>query len=660
MNPPFKKTSPWQPFVFLAAVLVVFLAQPILAAPIQWTGSSNNNWDNAGNWKPTTVPGAGDDASLTSIFNKTATLNAVTPLLNSVIVEGWPWGTFTLNESGGAYALSATAETIGLWGKGVYNQSGGNNTVGSSAGTVIAGKTLQRTLVLGFNNGSSGTYNMGGGNLTTYNLMVGRRGTGHFNQSSTNVTVNNDLTVGRYGPGHGTYGMSGGALTVKGDETVGWVGNGTFTQASSLHTIGGNLFVGRSLSAGKTRTFEMLGGSLQVGKNAYIGKAGTGTFSMSGGDFSVDGNEFIGGFTSSIPLFSTVGTGSFAQIGGNHIIKGNLIIGDSLGSAGSYTMTGGSLSVAGDEFIGNYGSATFTQNGGSHSANSIALAINGQNGVTYNLNSGTVSAPNGIAIFYQTFQTQQGGIFNVTGTSTVDGRVYNFGLVNTKDANVTWNGPFKNQFSYISDHSTQIFSQDLEVLPGGFLQGLAPLDAQGNPQEVFILASNFLNNGGNPSLWNTDTTEIKFIGAPGTNHTFEVAGVDNGKPAIPNNFNWYTLDITGQNLYLKDPDGDGGAQYVGVVTGWDITGSTVNNIFGDPDSPLNLYYVPALNPLLNDLTYTFANGFGQLIPDDNTVFLVPEAASLAPAPLPPSLLLFGSGLLGMGLVGWRKKRLKGF
>jgi hypothetical protein len=599
------------------------------------------------------VPRAGDDARLTSIFNKTVTLNAATPALNSVIVDGWPWGTFTLNESGGAYALAATAETIGLWGKGVYNQSGGNNTVGSSAGTVIPGKTLQRTLVLGFSNGSSGTYNMSGGNLATYNLMVGRRGTGLFNQASTNVTVNNDLTVGRFGPSHGTYGMSGGVLTVKGDETVGWAGNGIFSQASSFHTIGGNLYVGRSLNANRTGTFEMSGGGLQVGKNAYIGKSGTGAFSMSGGDLTVSGDEFIGGFTSSIPLFSTVGAGTFAQIGGSHIVKGNLIIGDSLGSTGSYTMTGGNLSVGGDEFIGNYGSAIFTQNGGSHSANSIALAINAQNGVTYNLNGGTVSAPNGIAIYYKTFQPQQGGIFNVTGTSTVNGRMYNFGLVNAKDANVTWNGPFKNQFSYISDHSTQIFSQDLEVLTGGFLKGIAPLDSQGNPQDIFTLASNFLNPGGDPSLWNTDTAEIKFIGTPGTNHTFEVAGVDNGKPALPSNFNWYTLDITGQNLYLKDPNGGGGAQYVGVLTGWDITGSTVNNIFGDPDSPLNLYYVPALNPLLNDLTYTLANGFGQLLPDENTV---PKADSLASTPLPPSALLLGSGLLGMGLLGWRRRR----
>ena len=36
-----------------------------------------------------------------------------------------------------------------------------------------------------------------------------------------------------------------------------------------------------------------------------------------------------------------------------------------------------------------------------------------------------------------------------------------------------------------------------------------------------------------------------------------------------------------------------------------------------------------------------------------------SGAAVDPVPVPPTIFLMGSGLLGLGLVGWQRKRLKG-
>jgi hypothetical protein len=59
---------------------------------------------------------------------------------------------------------------------------------------------------------------------------------------------------------------------------------------------------------------------------------------------------------------------------------------------------------------------------------------------------------------------------------------------------------------------------------------------------------------------------------------------------------------------------------------------------------LNLYYDKnlAINAYLGGLDYIITGGAGGML--------------IAHTPLPPSALLLGSGLLGLGLLGWRRKR----
>jgi hypothetical protein len=110
--------------------------------------------------------------------------------------------------------------------------------------------------------------------------------------------------------------------------------------------------------------------------------------------------------------------------------------------------------------------------------------------------------------------------------------------------------------------------------------------------------------------------------------------------------------LFGQTVHLLDGNTTniGTAQYVKVLLGADVNYATrfVNNIFDDAGSPINIYYDPKAlaNLYLLGLDYTFAGG-GMLIADASV-----------PTPLPPSALLLGSGLFGLGLLGWRRKKVK--
>ena len=434
--------------------------------------------------------------------------------------------------------------------------------------------------------------------------------------------------------------MSTGSLHVGLDEIVGREGNGTFTQSIGSHTIDGNLILAQN-TAGKTGTFKMSSGSLSVG-----------------------GNEIIG----------NTGIGDFTQSSGSHKITGNLTLADLAGSTGTYTMKSGSLNVTGDEVIGNNGPATFTQSSGSNSAKTISLAKNAP--ATYNLNGGSVSASSpaldAIHIngpYDNNIPSAIGGNFNVTGKATVNGNVTNDGLVKTTNANVTWNGIFTNNSAYVSDPgSKQTFKKDLVVNSNGYLVGQAPLGGSYTPpvagqpfaQDLFLVEGNLVNQSTLPNKWNTINAGLQFVSnGASTSHNFDIAGIDNGQPghfhvgapgniAAANNFAWFDLNITGQTITLKDVGAAGGAQYVGLfiddLANVDTVNHIVKNIIGDNTATLNIYYDPDIvdNAYLGDATYSFLSGNGQLIPYHT--------------PLPPSVVFLGSGLLGMGLLGYRRKR----
>jgi hypothetical protein len=416
----------------------------------------------------------------------------------------------------------------------------------------------------------------------TEDIGVFVNGTGAFTQSGgTNQvgTLNLRLLVGS----NGTYNLMGGSLSAS-NEFVGNSGIGAFTQNGGTNRISNNFFVGHSLS-------------------------GSGTYTLNDGSLRVYNNETIG----------NSGIGAFTQSGGTNRVAA-IVLGNLSGSSGTYDLSAGSLSTS-FEYVGFSTTGAFTQSGGTDKVVILDLASNSGGSGTFNLQGGSLSAT--------TININAGGTFNVTGTpQPVTGNVINSGTVHVSNATVTWNGTFTNNGAYVSNPSTQTFS-DLTVQSNGYLVGGAG--------DLFKVSGNFVNNSTQNTLWNTAAATLQFTGTLGTNHNLSITGPDNGPTGGPGDFSWATLKIDDQIINLL---GDSNAAlYVGVITGVDFTGTTANNINGTT-SVLNIYYDPTLNGYLNDATYIFASGSGKLIP----------------TPLLASVLLLGSGLLGLGLLGRRRKK----
>ena len=122
--------------------------------------------------------------------------------------------------------------------------------------------------------------------------------------------------------------------------------------------------------------------------------------------------------------------------------------------------------------------------------------------------------------------------------------------------------------------------------------------------------------------------------------------MDNGPHGQASNFTWGTLNLTGQKLVLFDGNttNPSTALYAEAVIGATFSGNTLTDITNADANPINIYYNVhlAANAYLGGLSYTIPGGGGGML--------------IAHAPVPPSVLLLGSGLLGLGALGWRRRR----
>jgi hypothetical protein len=482
--------------------------------------------------------GMGGEGTMTQEAGTTHTLAANGAAYGTLIIGGWdsPSGKGTYNMNGGQ--LTAEQITVGYKGIGTFNQNGGINQ--TTNGFFVGGSTGQ-----GFYNLNAGELN------SAKCEFVGLQGAGTFTQNGGANHISGGyqiwqapwdpawkqyagLNLGRNVGSSGTYNLLGGNLTVLNASIIGDRGYGEFNLGygdkdsgkyvgDGIHTTG-DLYVGyRTQSSAPSSVYNLFSGTLNV-----VGGSGLMGFTIIGGKD-----------------YGPVGTGVFNQFGGVHNTSG-LFLADTPGSSAAYNLSGGTLNISGwGASIGGAGAGVFNQSGGTHViAEDLYIANQpGSNG-TYNLSGGTlevstVGSLNTGITNNDTFNYSGGeliihkgvftnsGTFNLSGggTRTVNGNVVNGinGTMNVTNTEAVFAGTFINRGAYISDPSSNYFT-DLVVEQEGYLVGGAG--------DSFNFRGGLSSQSTNSS-WNTVGATIAFIG-PGS-HTLSL------DHANPNSFHWGTL-----------------------------------------------------------------------------------------------------------------------
>jgi hypothetical protein len=308
---------------------------------------------------------------------------------------------------------------------------------------------------LGLANGQSGTLTMSAGTLTS-SMVVGVTGAGVVVQSGGSVTASVELGANVGSTGY--YTLSAGTLS--GSEIIGGDGTGVFTQTGGFNDTYPTMTIG--YTTGSSGTYALSGGSVSAynlilgvdvnGVNGHVNglpTGGDGVFIQSAGNVSVtnqlrvaessfttsnttDTYSLSGGTLSvaDLELVGVGGTGTFAQSGGlNEFTYGNsadLYLGEP--TPGTYTLSGGVLTnqdsaVPFNEYVGYESTGTFVQSGGSNEptgfpsfqSGSGSLYVGGGGRGNYLLSGGTLGYSNGALTAGFTEYISATGSFTQTG-----------------------------------------------------------------------------------------------------------------------------------------------------------------------------------------------------------------------------------------------------
>ncbi len=425
----------WRPWL-----VMVLSLQATKAATISWTGTTGD-WSDPTNWGGT-LPTSSDDAYITN--DGTADVSqGQSDICNNLYLGNSGTGqSGTILMNGGSITWTH-AEYVGYSGIGTFTQSGGATNSHSGIYDLEA-------LYLGYNPGSSGTYNLSGtGILSAKYEYIGLYGSsGLFHQSGGTNTVKSGLYIrqtGQYKLSGGTMQITGGlanagifdfdngpgVLNVAANSLVNLAMPGSSllnTGSATLNVGAGSLLIvpadfdttttfahynneGRLHIAGTPLNIDVgqtITGWGAIADHVYCqgtinasqidllnGLTISGTGSVNTINLAVD-DTYSGMNGGNLNLYYQIvgykGTGIFDHSGGNNSTKNetatlNLWLGNNPGTNGTYNLSGTGILRGISEIVGYSGIGTFNQNSGTNTIYSYTSSSN--KGLILGLNAGS-------------------------------------------------------------------------------------------------------------------------------------------------------------------------------------------------------------------------------------------------------------------------------
>jgi hypothetical protein len=444
-------------------------------------------------------------------------------------------GTLTVDSSLGnsPYTLASGSmawgcEIVGNTGTGVFNQSGGTNTV-------------SRSLTLGSQAGSFGQYILTGGTLSVGSVVTGAGQS--FLSVSGGVLGYTSVAVNSLWVGSGAVGVlnagTGQSVSVASLVVGNNGGNGSFTINSGANVSATNLSVASTV--GSQGTVTLNAGALATG-NAVVGGSGTGTLNQLGGAHTVSGTLTLGAFGSGNGTYNLSGgtlsaasevisgssTGTFNQSGGTHTVSGDLQLGNLSGFLGSYNLTGGTLQVG-----------TISRGSGTSLVNVSGGTLDFGSSISVGLLWVGASAPGSFAVGAGQSVVADGvnvgvnggnGAFTIASGASVSASNFSVGYTTGSQGKVTMNGgTLTTSSSEVATSGTGTFDQNAGTHA---VSGALQLGAGGNGNGTYNLAGGTLTDAsvvvGNyaPGTFNqtggahTTSGDLAFGGFAGMNGTY--------------------------------------------------------------------------------------------------------------------------------------------
>jgi hypothetical protein len=452
--------------------------------------------------------GVGNAAGNTAAFVQTGGTNAITAGGELFVgLNPSSTGTYALSGSGASLTVgSGGIAIVGYNGAGLFTQSGG----------VVAAPNAE--LAVGDNAGSSGTYDLSGGALTTGTEYIGydnaAGNTALFAQTggTNSLTPGGQIYIGELTGATGAYSLGGSGLLSLGSSSqliVGYQGNGIFTQSGG--TVSGSaatLIVGESASA--SGTYALSGGSLtmrteKIGTTTealgvFVQTGGTNTISPSGSltlqssnfpttAYTLGGGSLVLGLGASLVLLPTAFNHPtiFNQTGGAVLASGaTLVVGYGLYGDGNeyedhatYTLSGTGVIAASFEevgYAGGDGGDVFTQTGGANTiltSGSMIIGVNPNSIGAYALSgSGAVVLDSGATLIVggsgQGTFTQSGGTVSGPAATLIIGNTSRTGDANPYYGDTT--GVVNLSAGYMTVQTEQIGAVSSGSNPASFAQ----------------------------------------------------------------------------------------------------------------------------------------------------------------------------------------------